>query len=234
MISKPERIDTPAGPALLKRSPRRTLAISVLPDGTLELAAPELATLPVILAKVAKRLAWLRAQRRNFAAMNTARPPLRYVSGATHRYLGRQYRLKVIAGPEPAVALRGAFLHVTVPEKTETTVSEALRQWYRRRAQEQFTRRLTRWEEWCRTHRLPQPRLRLRSMLKRWGSASRDGSISLNPELVRAPSACIDYVITHEICHLKQPNHGPAFWLLLMQLCPNWTKLKVRLEETGR
>lgn len=231
MISEPERIETPAGPALLKRSPRRTLAISVLPDGSLELIAPETARLPVILVRVAKRMAWIRAQRRNFAAMNAIRPPLRYVSGATHRYLGRQYRLRVASGKVVAVALRGGYLHVTVQEKSETAVSEVLRIWYRGKARGQFTRRLARWEEWCLARRLPLPRLRLRSMLKRWGSSSRDGSITLNPELIHAPSACIDYVITHEICHLKHPNHGPAFWRLLIQLCPGWRGLKGRLER---
>jgi predicted metal-dependent hydrolase len=85
---------------------------------------------------------------------------------------------------------------------------------------------------WCAMHRIPEPILILRSMQKRWGSAQKDSRIALNPELVRAPSTCIDYVIAHEICHLKQPNHGPEFFRLLDGAFPNWRKAKHRLEHS--
>jgi predicted metal-dependent hydrolase len=225
-----EPLSTIVGLARLKRSHRKTLAISVLPDGTLELTAPMEARDDMILAKVAKRAAWIRTQRRAFKEMNAVRPPPRYVSGATHRYLGRQYRLKLATGSAPSVALRGGYLHVTLPVISESEVKKSLTQWYRSHAREQFTQRLAQWNDWCKARRLPAPRLRLLTMSKRWGSAQSDGTICLNPELVRAPSACVDYVITHEICHLKHPHHGPAFWRLLEQWCPLWRSLKQRLE----
>jgi predicted metal-dependent hydrolase len=226
-----EIISTTAGLARLRRSGRRTLAISVLPDGTLELAAPRTASHRQILLKVEKRRPWISRQRRLFKEMNPGHPPRRYISGATHRYLGRQYRLKVLRSLPATVALRGALLRVNVMENDELKVRKALEAWYRERARVQFTARLEKWHQWCRARRLPIPRLRLVSMSKRWGSALSDGTIRLNPDLVRAPSICIDYVITHEICHLKHPNHGPAFWRLLDQLCPKWRKLKLRLER---
>ena len=228
---KSETIDTVAGPAQLKRSNRKTLAISVLPDGTLELVAPLHAPIELILPRVEKRAAWIRTQRRTFREMNATRPTLRYVNGATHRYMGRQYRLKISSGKAPAVRLQGAYLKVLVTEKTEDAIKTALEVWYRVHAQEQFERRLSPWVEWCRIRKLPAPKLRLRSMPKRWGSALKSGTISLNPELIKAPSACIDYVITHEICHLKHPDHGPKFRALLQQLCPDWKRLKERLER---
>jgi len=230
-MSRTEIIDTSAGPAVLKRTNRKTLAISVLPDGTLELIAPMDAAPEAILARVEKRQSWITTQRRNFREMNAIRPALRYVTGATHRYLGRQYRLKIHSGKAVAVRLQGAYLNVVVPEKTEVAIKTALERWYRDHAQEQFEKRLIPWAEWCRSRRLPCPKLRLRSMAKRWGSAMKDGSICLNPELIRSPSACVDYVIMHEICHLKYPDHGPKFRALLQQLCPDWRRLKERLEQ---
>jgi hypothetical protein len=71
-----------------------------------------------------------------------------------------------------------------------------------------------------------------RSMPRRWGSWSRSGRISLNPDLIRAPTACIDYVITHELIHLIHPHHGPAFYELLETLMPDWRSRKQRLERT--
>ena len=224
-------ISTAAGVARLRRSGRRTLAISVLPDGTLELLAPRHATNDQIAQRVDKRRPWISRQRRLFKELNPGNPPRRYVSGATHRYLGRQYRLKVSRSLPPTASLRGALLRVNVAENDEDKVRKVLESWYRERARSQFTARLEKWHSWCSARKLPAPRLRLVAMAKRWGSALPDGTIRLNPDLVRAPSACIDYVITHEICHLKHPNHGPAFWRLLDQLCPSWRKLKVRLER---
>ena len=68
-------------------------------------------------------------------------------------------------------------------------------------------------------------------MPRRWGSWSRRGRISLNPDLIRAPIACIDYVITHELAHLIHPNHGAAFYELLETLMPDWRGRKQRLER---
>lgn len=229
-MSRPEIIVTAAGPAQLKRSRRKTLAISVLPDGTLELVAPEHALLESLLPRVEKRLAWIKTQRRAFREMNATRPALRYVNGATHRYLGRQYRLKIHPGEAVNVTLQGAYFHITTPTLEEELIKQALDEWYRKRAKEQFTNRLHLWTDWCRHRKLPDPKLRLRRMSKRWGSALPDGTICLNPELILAPSACVDYVIAHEICHLKHPDHGRRFWSLLAQQVPDWRQLKQRLE----
>lgn len=104
--------------------------------------------------------------------------------------------------------------------------------WVREKARDQFGRRLLKWKKWCSVFDLPEPRIFLRNMPKRWGSAHRDGRIYLNPELVRAPSLCIDYVMAHEICHLKHPKHNKAFYIELEKLCPKWKDIKHRLESS--
>lgn len=230
-MSEGEVLDTAVGPARLRRSNRKTLAISVHPDGTVELTAPQRAEVGAILAKVAKRAAWIRRQQRAFTIMNAKRAPLRYSGGATHRYLGRQYRLKVTKGKPPGVKLSGGYFWVTVEDRSEAEVEKLVTSWLRERASEQFARRLEKWRTWCQHHRLPSPRLVLRTMPKRWGSAQKNGRIALNPTLVRAPSACIDYVIAHEICHLKHPDHGPDFLRQLGKLLPDWPNRKRRLEQ---
>lgn len=224
-------LSTPAGSARLRRTNRTTLAISVLPDGLLELVAPQECTESEIVARVIRRRRWIMRQRLEFADMHRNRMPLRFESGATHRYLGRQYRLKVQRGRPVRVRLVGAFLEVTTAEGNPTEVEVALTQWLRRKALEQFQARLTKWEEWCRDRHLPAPRVLLRQMSKRWGSAHPDGRIYLNPDLVKAPSLCIDYVIAHEVCHLRHPRHDSRFYSLLDQVFPNWAKTKARLEQ---
>lgn len=232
MTSDFQTIETALGSAVLKRTSRSTLAISVHPDGSLELVAPMDATEQDILAKVVKRQRWILTQRRNFKSMNTDRPLPRYVTGATHRYLGRQYRLKVTKGPVPGVLLKGAFFHIATKSEDLSEVRSLLEKWFRCRAGEQFGKRVESWATWCAKHRLPQPTMRLLKMPKRWGSAGTDGRIALNPELVHMPARCIDYVIVHEICHLRHPNHGPQFHRLLTSLMPDWRTVKERLDRT--
>jgi hypothetical protein len=230
-MSDAETIDTPAGRCALRRSNRGTLAISVLPDSRIELAAPHDADSAAISAKVGKRLRWIVSQQRRFAEMNEARSPLRFVSGATHRYLGRQYRLKVRRGDPSGVRLAGAHFLVTARTGDPGEIEELLVSWRRARATEQFSKRLALWNIWCRERGLPEPRLRLLRMPKRWGSSHRDGRVYLNPDLVKTPSICIDYVIVHEVCHLKHPQHDAAFYRLLDQVLPDWRRTKMRLES---
>jgi predicted metal-dependent hydrolase len=75
------------------------------------------------------------------------------------------------------------------------------------------------------------PRMQLRRMTKRWGSWTRRGGVWLNPELVKAPASCIDYVVTHELCHVVHGHHGKKFYELLRRVMPDWEERKMRLER---
>lgn len=224
-------VGTAVGLAILKRSNRRTLAISVLPTGELELVAPAEISLASINEKVRKKKSWIQRQRRAFSEMNAGRSEPRYCSGATHRYLGRQYRLKVRKATELSVKLTGAFFQIRSPDTSEPAIKALMDEWMREKARDQFDKRIQIWVPWCKRRNLPEPRVCLRTMPKRWGSAQHDGRIFLNPTLVAAPTRCIDYVIAHEICHLKYPHHGRRFYQLLDQICLNWPALKQRLES---
>jgi predicted metal-dependent hydrolase len=75
------------------------------------------------------------------------------------------------------------------------------------------------------------PGFQMRYMSKRWGSCTKDGKIILNPELIAAPKHCIDYVITHELCHLKARNHSQAFYKLLATVMKDWEARRVQLNQ---
>ena len=93
----------------LKRTGRRTLAITVRPDTSVVVTAPKGAAVEAVMARVRKRAVWIRRQQAYFSRFLPKLPPRRYVSGETHRYLGRQYRLKVVEGPGEGVKLRGGL-----------------------------------------------------------------------------------------------------------------------------
>ena len=118
----------------LRRSNRRTLAITVQPDLSVTVTAPKKAAMENVLVKVRKRAVWIKRQQRYFSEFLPQTPPRRYVSGETHRYLGRQYRLKVVEAAA-AVKMRGRFIWVHTPRKADTTqVRELVEGWYLTRA----------------------------------------------------------------------------------------------------
>lgn len=222
----------PIGRCRLRRTRRRTLAISVSPDGSVELTAPQASSLEAIRQKVLTRRKWIRRQQQAFAQMNGNRQALRYCSGATHRYLGRQYRLKVLLGTTPSVKLLGGYIRVQTPHPTdENLVRKQLEEWYLSHAKPIFERNLAHCLPKLQSKLRARPQLKLLMMKKRWGSCTSSGKILLNPDLVKAPSICIDYVILHELCHLLHPNHGKNFQQLLQVVMPNWLVHKQRLER---
>lgn len=215
------------------RRDRRTLEITVQPDMSVMVVAPAEATVEAVDAKVRKRAAWIRRQQRYFAQFLPRTPERRYLAGETHLYLGRQYRLKVEQGDREGVKLSRGFITVTTrsAERVES-VKAAIDQWYRERAHLKFAERLE-----VNLLRFPpserhRPKgLIVRHIQKRWGSMSAAGRLLLNLRLIEAPINAIDYVITHELCHLEEPNHGSKFFDLLSRVLPDWRQRKERLER---
>lgn len=217
----------------LKRRKRTTLAISVYPDLTVEVVAPLDAPLERVYAKVRARARWIKHQLRFFDQFLPRTPDRQYVSGETHRYLGRQYRLKVVEGDSPSVKLTRGWLTVTSPAPTDVAVTRRLVEaWFLGRARGKFAERLN---ECLRL--FPDPEavrpvgLIVRSLSARWGSMTAARRLVLNRRLIQAPTPCIDYVIAHELCHVLHPHHGPEFRRMLEFVMPDWEKRKLRLEQ---
>lgn len=217
----------------VSRRERSTLAISVYPDCSVEVVAPMLATDEAIESRVRRRLKWITRQQSGFENFYPKPAPREYVSGESWLYQGRQYRLKVVEQEgRPKVALRRPVLVVEVPDRQDRdAIQRALERWYRQRAEQRLRARYAICANDVMAYRINAPVMQLRRMDKRWGSHSRSGIILLNPELVKAPTECIDYVILHELCHVKHPGHDKAFYKLLQRVVPDWMRLKHRLEH---
>ena len=215
----------------VRRSQRSTLEIAVMPDQRVVVTAPISAVEARIHAIVCKRAVWIGRQLRSFEELRPLPVPRKYVGGETHRYLGRQYRLRVTRGGANSVSLRGAFLHVvTTAPKSRQSVRMLVGAWYARRAQAVLGDRLVDCVIRARSARLPLPKLSVRPMVRRWGSCTVAGRVTLNVDLVKAPPSCIDYVITHELCHIQYHDHSSDFYRLLEKVMPDWEKRKHKLE----
>lgn len=212
--------------------PARRISIHVMPDGAVVVDAPEGVSPDDVVDAVRKRASWIWKQ---LAAQRERRKhilPREYVSGESHFYLGRRHVLKVVrSGDEPSgVRLLRGRLEIVTGATDREVVKNLLSEWYRQRAKEVFAKRLAELAQRLNWLKAPPP-FRLRDMRTQWGSCSPRGTLMLNPQLVKAPTACIDYVIVHELCHLKEHNHSARYYRLLHAALPDWERRKSELDE---
>lgn len=212
----------------------QNLSITVHPDQRVTAVAPVGTSLTQIARKIEARAHWIIKQQRECERYKPFPTNRRYVSGETHLYLGKQYRLKVRQAATDRVRLQGGYITVETADKPHPArTKRQLDDWYRRRAKEVLLRRFAVCEELLHTMQLPVQTPLLRRMARRWGSCGRSARILLNPELVKVPVQCIDYVIVHELCHLKVLHHSVRFYSLLGRYMPDWEKRKARLDAVA-
>lgn len=212
-------------------SARKTLGIEVHPDSKVLVKAPTGTDPAEIQKRVYKRVRWILRQQHYFHQFDPRTPGRQFVGGETHLYLGRQYRLKIINGSKDSVKLiRGYFKVEQKKSPSSDRIKYLLDRWYAEKAATRFKESFDQcWPNFNKL-KLTKPRLLIRRMQKRWGSLSRKGVLTLNTDLIRAPDACIAYVITHELCHILFHNHSTSFYRLLGKVMPDWEKRKHKLE----
>jgi len=178
---------------------------------------------------VARFLADARARR-------ASQPPLRYRDGERHLLLGKRYPLDVwrSEGARPRLEWMHDRIRLTFPRAPAVdAVRDLLLQGYRQRALAEFGDRLAAISAAAPWTGRRVPPMRLRRMKASWGTCSASGIITLNPLLLRAPPPCIDYVIAHEVCHLREHNHSDRFYALQETLFPDWPSARQQLNDNA-
>lgn len=210
-------------------SKRKSLGITVAPDLRVHVKAPEVARIEKIKEKIRKKAPWILKQQDYFLSFHPKTPPRKFVSGETHLYLGRQYRLKIIKGMKNHVSLKGRYIEVQV--KGKARVSQLMREWYRQKSKERFAEIAEPLIQRFKKYKVEPTGIYIQEMKQRWGSCTPNGKIILNTELVKAPKSCIEYVVVHELCHLVHHDHTAKFFALQTKEMPDWEKWKNRLEH---
>lgn len=208
------------------------MGIKVYPDKSVHVIAPFATTDQDVRDKVKSKANWILKQQEFFLSFHPLTPPRKYVSGETHLYLGKQYRLKLIESDDEKVRLSGGFIRVYLQDKTnKSKAKKLLKSWYKNKAATHFEE-LYRNNMYLTNSFTKKPiGLKYRWMDKRWGSCDKNGGIHLNIELIKAPKKCIEYVLVHELCHLEHHDHSKAFYSLLEKMYPDWKETKSKLEK---
>ena len=213
---------------------RKNLAITVRPDKSVIVKAPTKSKYEEIQRKLRKRGQWILKQINYFDKFHPIQPEREYISGETHYYLGRQYRLRIKKGNEDSVKLIGKFFILTTkkPENSEH-IKLLMRQWYADHIKMILERRVREYADRILGSGFGTIEITYKYLKKRWGYWNPNGSLTFNIELIKTPLPCVDYVIAHELCHLAHPNHDKSFYRLMGRIIPDWLKRKEKIELFG-
>jgi predicted metal-dependent hydrolase len=210
-------------------SDRKSLGITVTPEMEVLVKAPADTTIEKVKEKIRKKAPWIIKQQSFFLSFQPKTPNRKYISGETHLYLGRQYRLQIEIGQLESVKLKGKFIVVTSSEKSRT--KSLLHDWYMQHARTKLHEVAAPLIDKFKKHKVEPSSIVLRDMPTRWGSCTPKGKIILNPELIKAPKGCIEYVVIHELCHLIHHDHTQKFLDLQIKEMKDWEKWKMKLEK---
>lgn len=213
----------------LEYSNRKSLGITVKPDLSVLVKAPLNTPLSKAKEILRKKAPWIIKQQSYFLTFHPKTPARKFISGETHLYLGRQYRLKILNRNAESVKLKGKFIEVATFNKSR--VKQLVNEWYLKNAKTKFDSLANPLIKKFKKYKVEPTAIVLRAMPRRWGSCTEKRKVILNPELIKAPKACIEYVIVHELCHLIYHDHTQKFIDLQTKEMPDWERWKSKLEK---
>lgn len=209
-------------------SKRKTIAIVVKPDQSVEVRAPKRVSKRAVESFLKEKERWVISKLNEFS-LRPDPHELIYEEGRQHYFLGEPHQIvdvsKVAKGSQLALALDldGATIPLkAIQNATSDQVERKLDQWYRKEALDLFTERHDYWREAMAHFDLPASHVTVRKMKRRWGSCTTKGKITFSTTLAKYPINCVDAVVVHELCHLLEFSHNKRFYQFMSQVYPNW------------
>ena len=214
----------PVEPTFVRNGRARRYILRVLPDATVRVTIPRHGSKREAEAFVRTRSRWIADRRRE---LETSRRDTRWRAGQRIWWRGVRESVEVLPTAQGVRVLCGDLQAVTTPRDDYRPVLEPL---MRARAVAELPPRL---RDLAAQHQLDVARVTVRSQRSRWGSCSRDGNIALNWRLLQMPQPVRDYVLLHELMHLREPNHSPRFWAEVASVCPEYATSRAWLRAEG-
>ena len=208
------------------RSKRKTIALIMEQDGTLEVRAPKQMTDKQILEFVQSKASWIRKRK---AAIQAGPPPHAYRQGEEFLYLGKLYALRYVKEQRKTVQFNGTSIDLRTSGLPDA--AEWVEGWYRFRAREYLTERLAHYGQ---VYGFTYKTLRINGARTRWGSCNaKRKSLNFTWRLMMAPAEIVDYVVVHELCHLRHANHSAIFWAEVEGILPDYKQRRKWLKDNG-
>ncbi len=211
----------------LIRSKRKTLALIVQRDGSVIVRAPVSASEALIRQFVESKRAWI-LEKKAQAQEQPPRVVRKFADGEKFLYFGQEYPLSVVNGAEAGLRFEAGFF---LNQNSQSEAPLLFENWYKAAARQALTER-TRF--YAQKFGLKYEKVHISSARTRWGSCSARGTLNFTWRLVMAPLEVIDYVIVHELAHLRVKNHSAAFWAEVAKMMPDYKIRRDWLKKNGR
>ncbi|MDD3247531.1 MAG: SprT family zinc-dependent metalloprotease [Methanosarcina sp.] len=217
---------------------RRKAAIVVCPDLKVEFRAPHGLSREAIREMVQKKSGWVWEKLDWFEANRLPSQEKRYIDGEMYLYLGKEYTLKILhmdGIKKYFASFNGSELTVFIPEAVpeelkSILVKKAVWDFYRDCAESDVDRLLKVYSDKL---KISLPVFKVKHQKRRWGSCSADNVLRINFQLMMAPPEQLEYVVVHELCHVKEKNHSARFWKLVGELMPGYEVHRKSLKKDG-
>jgi len=213
---------------LIRSKRRKTIALIIDQEGRLIVRAPAHTSRRKIENLVYEKSAWIQRNQREAQTRPPAARPKRFHNGEHFYYLGRGYPLVLSKRRKPPLILNGRF---SLAESAHEDALKVFSEWYREQCREIVTERAA---NHARRLNLRYRRIRITSARTRWGSCSSKGNLNFSWRLVMTPLEVIDYVVVHELCHLREPNHSTKFWARVAAAMPDYRTQRKWLKDNGQ
>jgi hypothetical protein len=213
-------------------SRRRTIGISVLPDSSVIVRVPYLTSLKTISRIVNEKYNWVLRHRDNYRRLDSSTLNRTYTTGSTHLFHGKQSVLKIEKSGKSYIRFFDNTIELRIEQAEDViAIKRLLYKGYKGEALKYFPGLMSKVLMEHENQMFKPAGLVIRTMKRRWGSCSNKGIITLSTELIKLSDLYIEYVIIHELCHLKHHNHGSQYYKLLTEVFPEWKTVRKELRK---
>ncbi len=211
-------------------SKRKTIAIIVKPDQTVEVRAPKRVSKKEVESFLQLKQSWVLTKLREFSLRPEVHEP-KYQEGEIHYFLGEAHRIvDAIDAPLNVDTGLASIPLRSIKGVESDQIEKKFDRWYRKEALALFTERHDYWREQMAHLSLPGSHVTIRKMKRRWGSCTTKGKITFNTTLAKYPLTCIDAVVVHELCHLLEFSHNQRFYQFMSHVYPDWKACDKQLQ----
>ena len=212
----------------LKKSDRKTTSIYIERDGSVSVLAPKPFDMPRIENLIEKKRRWIYRNLAEWEDLNRTRVHREFVNGESFLYLGRRYSLSISENVDKPLQLKnGQFL---LAKLALPNAPQHFRSFYKEKLIAKLNERVPMYSS--RLGKEPS-QIKVQELKNRWGSCTASGIINIHWRCAMLPLNVLDYVIAHEVAHLKYPNHTPAFWRQVEKMMPGHEEQKKWLRFNG-
>ncbi|MCX6328574.1 MAG: SprT family zinc-dependent metalloprotease [Bacteroidia bacterium] len=211
-------------------SRRRTISLIVSPEKGVTVRAPYRTSFRTIEKFVNEKSGWIRKNLEKHSELIRINHGKLYVDGETHLFMGEEYFLRIKESVKSFVNQYDNYIEIGVDKINDCAkIKMLLERWYRQNAREHFVKKLNEILFRYKDFNFSASKLAVKSLKSRWGSCSSKGRITISSELIKLDERFTEYVIIHELCHLKYHNHGKDYYKLLEDLVPDYKAIRKEL-----